>query len=108
MTVMDQTGKVVVTTTAAATTTTLETTTGIPVMGVTRETRVSSPTDMSILVSSSLGVPLKATSTRFALRVDEDTQESVVELLVPASSVVNWPSAKGLQEEHRCEYIWSG
>nr|GFC94750.1 hypothetical protein [Tanacetum cinerariifolium] len=52
------------------------------------------------------GVPLKATPTRFALRVDEDTQESVVELLVPASSVVNWPSAKGLQEEHRCEYIW--
>nr|GEW63830.1 reverse transcriptase domain-containing protein [Tanacetum cinerariifolium] len=33
-------------------------------------------------------VPLRATPTRFALRVDADTQESVVELLVPASSVV--------------------
>nr|GEY40456.1 RNA-directed DNA polymerase, eukaryota, reverse transcriptase zinc-binding domain protein [Tanacetum cinerariifolium] len=38
-------------------------------------------------VSSSPGVPLRATPTRFALRVDADTQESVVELLVPASSV---------------------
>nr|GFB93085.1 hypothetical protein [Tanacetum cinerariifolium] len=49
-TVMDQTGEVVVTT-IAATTTTLATTTGIPVMGVTRETRVSSPTDLPILQS---------------------------------------------------------
>nr|GFA54227.1 putative reverse transcriptase domain-containing protein [Tanacetum cinerariifolium] len=48
MTVMDQTGEAVVTTTAA-TTTTLATTTGISVMGVTRETGVSSPTDLSIL-----------------------------------------------------------
>nr|GFD16598.1 hypothetical protein [Tanacetum cinerariifolium] len=40
------------------------------------------------MVSSSPGVPLRATLTRSALRVDADTQESVVELLVPASSVV--------------------
>nr|GFA97163.1 hypothetical protein [Tanacetum cinerariifolium] len=38
-------------------------------------------------VSSSPCVPLRATPTRFALRVDADTQESVVELLVPASSM---------------------
>nr|GFD26711.1 hypothetical protein [Tanacetum cinerariifolium] len=63
MTVMDQTGEVVVTTTAAATTTTLATTTGIPIIGVTRETGVSSPTDLSILVFSSPGVPLRATPT---------------------------------------------
>nr|GFB70525.1 zinc finger, CCHC-type, retrotransposon Gag domain protein [Tanacetum cinerariifolium] len=37
--------------------------------------------DPNITVSSSPGVPLKATPTRFALRVDADTQESVVELL---------------------------
>nr|GEY29836.1 hypothetical protein [Tanacetum cinerariifolium] len=47
--------------------------------------RVSSPTDLSILVFSSPGVPLRATPTRSALCVDADTQESVVELLVPAS-----------------------
>nr|GFD26764.1 hypothetical protein [Tanacetum cinerariifolium] len=70
MTIMDQTGEAVVTTIAAATTTTLETTT---VMGMTRETGVSSPTDLSILVSSSPGVPLRVTPTRFALRVDADT-----------------------------------
>nr|GEZ91846.1 hypothetical protein [Tanacetum cinerariifolium] len=87
MTVMDHTGEAVVTPTAA-TTTTLATTTGVLVMGVTRETGVSSPTDLSILISSSPGVPLRATPTRSALRVDADTQESVVELLVPASSVV--------------------
>nr|GEZ18518.1 hypothetical protein [Tanacetum cinerariifolium] len=34
------------------------------------------------------GVPLRANPTRSALRVDADTQESVIELLVPASSVV--------------------
>nr|GFD13348.1 hypothetical protein [Tanacetum cinerariifolium] len=67
MTVMDKTGEVVVTITAAATTTTLATTTGISVMGVTRETWVSSPTDLSILVPSSPGVPLRVTPTRFAL-----------------------------------------
>nr|GFA81877.1 hypothetical protein [Tanacetum cinerariifolium] len=55
--------------------------TGIPVMGVTRETGVSSPTDLPILVPSIPGVPLRATPTRFALRMDADTQESVVELL---------------------------
>nr|GFC88078.1 zinc finger, CCHC-type, retrotransposon Gag domain protein [Tanacetum cinerariifolium] len=60
----------------------------IPVMGVTREIGVSSPTDLSILVPSSPGVPLRATPTQFALRVDADTQKNVVELLVPASSVV--------------------
>nr|GFD07222.1 hypothetical protein [Tanacetum cinerariifolium] len=81
MTVMDQTGEVVVTTTAAATTTTLATTTGILVMGMTRETGVSSPTDLSMLISSNPGVPLRATPTRSILRVDADTQESVVELL---------------------------
>nr|GFA94286.1 putative reverse transcriptase domain, aspartic peptidase domain protein [Tanacetum cinerariifolium] len=37
--------------------------------------------DPNITVSSSPGVPLRATPTRFALRVDADTQESVVELL---------------------------
>nr|GFC85415.1 hypothetical protein [Tanacetum cinerariifolium] len=54
-TVMDQTGEVVVTTTAVATTTTLAVTTGILVMGMTRETGVSSPTNLPILVLSSLG-----------------------------------------------------
>nr|GEW87189.1 zinc finger, CCHC-type, retrotransposon Gag domain protein [Tanacetum cinerariifolium] len=53
-----------------------------------RETRVSSPTDLPILVFSSPRVPLRATPTRFALRMDADTHESVVELLVPASSMV--------------------
>nr|GEZ90132.1 hypothetical protein [Tanacetum cinerariifolium] len=77
---MDQTGEAVVITTTA-TTTTLATTTGVPVMGVTIETGVSSPTDLLILVSSSPGVPLSATPTRSALRVDADTQESVVKLL---------------------------
>nr|GFC80441.1 putative reverse transcriptase domain, aspartic peptidase domain protein [Tanacetum cinerariifolium] len=48
---------------------------------MTRETGVSSPTDLSIMVSSSPGVSLRATPTRSALRVDADTQESVVELL---------------------------
>nr|GEY47112.1 putative reverse transcriptase domain-containing protein [Tanacetum cinerariifolium] len=80
-TVMDQTGEVVVTTTAVATTTTLAVTTGVPVMDVTRGTRVSSPTDMPILVLSSPGVPLRATPILFALLVDADSQESVVELL---------------------------
>nr|GFC92031.1 hypothetical protein [Tanacetum cinerariifolium] len=45
---MDQTGELVVKT-IAATTTTLATTTGTPVMGVTRETGVNSPTDLPIL-----------------------------------------------------------
>nr|GFC44208.1 hypothetical protein [Tanacetum cinerariifolium] len=46
-----------------------------------REIGVSSPTDMPILVPRSPWVPLRATPTRFALRVDADTQESVVKLL---------------------------
>nr|GEX02118.1 reverse transcriptase domain-containing protein [Tanacetum cinerariifolium] len=46
-----------------------------------RETGVSSLTDMPVLVLSSPRVPLRATPTRFALRVDAYTQESVVELL---------------------------
>nr|GFC89003.1 hypothetical protein [Tanacetum cinerariifolium] len=54
---------------------------GVPVMDVTRETGVSSPIDMPILVPSNPGVPLRATLNQFALRVDEDTQESVVKLL---------------------------
>nr|GFC33501.1 zinc finger, CCHC-type, retrotransposon Gag domain protein [Tanacetum cinerariifolium] len=54
---------------------------GIPVIDVTREIGVSSLTDLPILVFSSPRVPLRATPTRFALRVDTDTQESVVELL---------------------------
>nr|GFD16226.1 hypothetical protein [Tanacetum cinerariifolium] len=57
-------------------------------MDVTRETGFSSLTDLSILISSSPGVPLRATPTRYALRVDADTQESVVELLVPTLNVV--------------------
>nr|GFB55037.1 zinc finger, CCHC-type, retrotransposon Gag domain protein [Tanacetum cinerariifolium] len=83
-----QTGEVVVTTTAVATTTTLAVTTGVPVMDVTRGTGVSSPIEMPILVLRSPGVPLRATPIQFALLVDADTQESVVELLVLASSVV--------------------
>nr|GFC06146.1 zinc finger, CCHC-type, retrotransposon Gag domain protein [Tanacetum cinerariifolium] len=79
--VMDQTREVVVTITAAATATTLAITTGISVMGVTREIGVSSPTDLPILVFCSPGVPLRATPTQFTLHVDADTQESVVELL---------------------------
>nr|GEW97924.1 hypothetical protein [Tanacetum cinerariifolium] len=55
-TVMDLTGVVATTTTAAATTTTLTVTTGIPVMDVTRETGVISPTDLPILVLSSSGL----------------------------------------------------
>nr|GFB73899.1 zinc finger, CCHC-type, retrotransposon Gag domain protein [Tanacetum cinerariifolium] len=49
--------------------------------GRDQRNRVSSPTDLPILVHSSPGVPLRATPTQFALRVDADTQESVVELL---------------------------
>nr|GFA91830.1 hypothetical protein [Tanacetum cinerariifolium] len=56
-------------------------TSGVSVMDVTRGTGVSSLTDMPILVLSSPGVPLRATPIQFALLVDADTQESVVELL---------------------------
>nr|GEY03784.1 hypothetical protein [Tanacetum cinerariifolium] len=70
------------TTTAAAatTTTTLAVTTGIPVMDGTKETGVISPTDLPILVLSSPGVPLRVTPIQYALLVDVDTKESVVEL----------------------------
>nr|GFB59404.1 reverse transcriptase [Tanacetum cinerariifolium] len=78
--VMDLTSEVVVTTTAVATTTTLAVTTGIPEMDVTKETEVISLTDLPILVLSSPGVPLRATLTQYALLVDVDTKESVVEL----------------------------
>nr|GFA28285.1 zinc finger, CCHC-type, retrotransposon Gag domain protein [Tanacetum cinerariifolium] len=60
----------------------------ILVMGVTRETGVSSLTDLPFLVLSSPGVPLRATPIQFALLVDADTHESVVKLLVLALSVV--------------------
>nr|GFB31813.1 hypothetical protein [Tanacetum cinerariifolium] len=44
-------------------------------------------------VPSSPGVPLRATPIRFALRVDADTQESVVELLATALvDAENWIS----------------
>nr|GFC43260.1 hypothetical protein [Tanacetum cinerariifolium] len=49
-------------------------------MGATRDTGVSSLTDLPILVLSSPGVPLRATPIQFALLMDVDTQESVVEL----------------------------
>nr|GFD24220.1 hypothetical protein [Tanacetum cinerariifolium] len=82
---MDLTGVVVVTTIIAAattttTTTTLAATTGIPVIDVTKETGVISPTDLPILVLSNPGVHLRATPTHYALLVDVDTKESVVEL----------------------------
>nr|GFC51699.1 hypothetical protein [Tanacetum cinerariifolium] len=71
---MDLTGEVVVTTTTAATTTTLA-------------------------VLSSSGVPLRATLTQYALLVDVDTKESVVELQADKK-----PGASGrvfaINEEH--------
>nr|GEV89819.1 hypothetical protein [Tanacetum cinerariifolium] len=81
-TVTDLTGVVAMTTTAGATitTTTLPVTTGIPVTDVTKETRVISPTDIPILVLSNPGVPLRVTPIQYALLVDVDTKESVVEL----------------------------
>nr|GFC68571.1 hypothetical protein [Tanacetum cinerariifolium] len=91
-TAMDLTGVVAMTTTAATTTTTTTTTlavtTGISVMDVTKETGVISPTDLPILVLSNPGVPLRVTPIQFALLVDVDTKESVVELQVLVSSVV--------------------
>nr|GFA99088.1 putative reverse transcriptase domain, aspartic peptidase domain protein [Tanacetum cinerariifolium] len=57
-----------------------------------RETGIISPTDLPILVPSSPEVPLRATPNQFALLVDVDTQESVVELLVLA---LNVPSIHG-------------
>nr|GEZ22175.1 hypothetical protein [Tanacetum cinerariifolium] len=77
----DLTGEVEITTTTAATiTTTLAVTTGIPVMDGTKETGVISLTDLPILVLSNPGVPLRVTPIQFALLVDVDTKESVVEL----------------------------
>nr|GFC00775.1 reverse transcriptase domain-containing protein [Tanacetum cinerariifolium] len=52
----------------------------IPVIDVTKETGVISPTDLPILVLSNPGVLLRATPIQFALLVDVDTKESVVEL----------------------------
>nr|GFC78471.1 hypothetical protein [Tanacetum cinerariifolium] len=71
-------------------------------MGVTRETWVSSPTDLPILVFSSPGVPLRATPIRFALRVDADTQESVIKLLVPDSSVVKLAICRRIARRTPC------
>nr|GFB57172.1 zinc finger, CCHC-type, retrotransposon Gag domain protein [Tanacetum cinerariifolium] len=53
-----------------------------------RETGVISPTDLPILAPSSPGVPLRVTPIQFALLVDVDTKESVVELQALVSSVV--------------------
>nr|GFC91596.1 hypothetical protein [Tanacetum cinerariifolium] len=52
----------------------------IPVMDVTKETGVISPTDLPILVLSNPGVPMRVTLIQFALLVGVDTKESVVEL----------------------------
>nr|GFB14751.1 hypothetical protein [Tanacetum cinerariifolium] len=52
----------------------------IPVMDVTKETGVISPTDLPILVLSNPGVPLRATLIQFSLLMGVDTKESVVEL----------------------------
>nr|GFC41779.1 hypothetical protein [Tanacetum cinerariifolium] len=89
-TVTDLTGVVAMTTTAATTTTTtLAVTTGIPATDVTKETWVISPCKYEKLMShvyvliqvlSNPGVPLRVTPIQFALLVDVDTKESVVEL----------------------------
>nr|GEY56523.1 Gag-Pol polyprotein [Tanacetum cinerariifolium] len=55
---------------------------GIPVMDGTRETGVISLTDLPILVLSNPGVLFRVTPTQFALLVDVDTKESVIELQV--------------------------
>nr|GEY17429.1 hypothetical protein [Tanacetum cinerariifolium] len=52
----------------------------IPIIDVTKETGVISPTDLPIMVLSNPGVPLRVTPIQFALLVDVDTKESVVEL----------------------------
>nr|GFA13783.1 hypothetical protein [Tanacetum cinerariifolium] len=56
-------------------------------MDVTKETGVISLTDLPILVLSNPGVPLRVTPIQYALLVDVDTKESVVELHVLVSSV---------------------
>nr|GEV08763.1 hypothetical protein [Tanacetum cinerariifolium] len=86
--------EVAMTTTVAATitTTTLAVTTGIPVMDVTKETGVISPTDLPIMVLSNPGVLLRVTPIQFALLVDVDTKESVVELQSGEKRVMETPS----------------
>nr|GFC28726.1 hypothetical protein [Tanacetum cinerariifolium] len=53
---------------------------GIPAMDVTKEAGVISLTDLPIMVLSNPGVPLRVTPIQYALLVDVDTKESVVEL----------------------------
>nr|GFA88494.1 hypothetical protein [Tanacetum cinerariifolium] len=89
-TVRDLTSVVEMKTTAATIITTLAVTTGILVMDVTKETGVISPTDLPILVLSNPGVPMRVTPIQFALLVDVDTKESVVELQADKK-----PSASG-------------
>nr|GEW62343.1 reverse transcriptase domain-containing protein [Tanacetum cinerariifolium] len=59
-------------------------------MDGTKEAGVISPTDLPILVLSNPGVPLRVTPIQFALLVDVDTKESVVELQADKK-----PSASG-------------
>nr|GFC97179.1 reverse transcriptase domain-containing protein [Tanacetum cinerariifolium] len=67
-------------------------------------------------VSSSPGVPLRATPTRFALRVDANTQESVVELLAdkkPGASgrvfaITEDHATKTSVDIHAPEFIYPG
>nr|GFD46015.1 hypothetical protein [Tanacetum cinerariifolium] len=49
-------------------------------MDETKETGVTSPTDLPTLDFSNPGVPLRAILIQFALLVGVDTKESVVEL----------------------------
>ncbi|GKA70842.1 hypothetical protein Tco_0776981 [Tanacetum coccineum] len=89
MTAMDPTGRAVVVTTTTTTTTittTLAAITGVPVLDTTKGTEVSNSTDLPVLIPSSLGYPLRVILTLFVPRVDVDTQESVVVLLVLASN----------------------
>ncbi|GJX08497.1 hypothetical protein Tco_0196429 [Tanacetum coccineum] len=84
---MDPTGRaMVVTTTTTTITTTLAAITGVPVLDTTKGTEVSNSTDLPVLIPSSLGYPLRVILTLFVPRMDVDTQESVVMLLVLASN----------------------
>ncbi|GKB01447.1 hypothetical protein Tco_0829491 [Tanacetum coccineum] len=56
-------------------------------------------TDLPVLIPSSLGYPLRVILTLFVPRVDVDTQESVVVLLVLASNAARLVIFSGLQEE---------
>ncbi|GKG50167.1 hypothetical protein Tco_0521267 [Tanacetum coccineum] len=78
---MDPTGRAVVVTTTTTTTTTTAIT-GAPVLDTTRGTEVDTTTDLQVLIPSSLWYPLRVILTLFVPRVDVDTQESVVVLLV--------------------------